>query len=322
MSKIIYTYNKGGNKVIYTVTLNPSIDYVIKLEHLNIGHVNRVNSENLYPGGKGINVSRILKTLGHDNIATGFVSGFTGDFIENSLNELNVKSDFIKLDNGFTRINVKINSDEETEINGQGPHISEEKLNELFNKLSKLNEDDILVLAGSIPSTLNEDLYERIMKNLKDSNVKVVVDATKNLLLNVLRYNPFLIKPNNHELEDIFNVKLCSIDDIAIYAGKLKDMGARNVLVSMGKDGALLLTEDNEVYISNVPKGTVVNSVGAGDSMVAGFISGYTICNSYEEALKLGAASGSATAFSSDLATIEFIYKLKKEINVERRQVK
>lgn len=308
--------------MIYTVTLSPSIDYVVKLNHLNTGNVNRVSSENIYPGGKGINVSRVLKTLGHDSIATGFISGFTGDFIENSLKQLDVKSDFIKLNEGFTRINVKIKSDEETEINGQGPHISEEELNELFSKLSKLNEDDILVLAGSIPSTLKEDLYERIMEKLKGSNVKVVVDATKNLLLNVLKYNPFLIKPNNHELEDMFNVKLQSIDDIVIYARKLKDMGARNVLVSMGKDGALLLTENNEVYVSNTPKGTVINSVGAGDSMVAGFICGYTIYNSYKEALKLGAASGSATAFSSDLATKEFIDNLIKEINVERGYIK
>lgn len=308
--------------MIYTVTLSPSIDYVVKLNHLNTGNVNRVSSENIYPGGKGINVSRVLKTLGHDSIATGFISGFTGDFIENSLKQLDVKSDFIKLNEGFTRINVKIKSDEETEINGQGPHISEEELNELFSKLSKLNEDDILVLAGSIPSTLKEDLYERIMEKLKDSNAKVVVDAAKNLLLNVLKYNPFLIKPNNHELEDMFNVKLQSIDDIVIYARKLKDMGARNVLVSMGKDGALLLTENNEVYVSNTPKGTVINSVGAGDSMVAGFICGYTIYNSYKEALKLGAASGSATAFSSDLATKEFIDNLIKEINVERGYIK
>lgn len=305
--------------MIYTVTLNPSIDYVIKLEHLNTGHVNRVNSENVYPGGKGINVSRILKTLGNDNVATGFVSGFTGDFIRNSLCELDVKSDFIQLDNGFTRINVKIKSDEETEINGGGPHISDEKLKELFDKLSKLNENDILILAGSIPSTLSEDLYEKIMNHVKKNKVKVVVDATKNLLLNVLKYNPFLIKPNNHELEEMFNVKLNNMDDIITYAKKLQEMGARNVLISMGKDGAILVTENNEVFISNVAKGKVVNSVGAGDSMVAGFISGYLNSNSYEDALKLGSASGSATAFSSDLATKEFIDKLIKEINIERR---
>lgn len=304
--------------MIYTVTLNPSIDYVINLEHLNIGHINRINSEHVYPGGKGINVSRILKTLGHDNIATGFVSDFTGDFIIKSLSDLHVKSDFIKLDNGFTRINIKIKSDEETEINGSGPDISEEKLNELFNKLSELKEDDILVLAGSIPKTLKEDLYEKIMEHVKKSNVKVVVDATKNLLLNVLKYSPFLIKPNNHELEEMFDVKLESVDDIITYSKKLQEMGARNVLVSRGKDGALLITENEEVFISNVPKGEVINSVGAGDSMVAGFISAYIDSNSYEEALKQGAASGSATAFSSDLADKELIDKLIKEIKIER----
>lgn len=305
--------------MIYTVTLNPSIDYVINLEHLDTGHVNRVNSEHVYPGGKGINVSRILKTLGHDNVATGFVSNFTGDFIINSLTDLDVKSDFIKLDNGFTRINVKIKSDEETEINGSGPHISDEKLKELFDKLNELKEDDILILAGSIPSTLKEDLYEKIMDHVKEYNVKVVVDATKNLLLNVLKYNPFLIKPNNHELEEMFDVKLESMDDIAAYGKKLQEMGAKNVLVSMGKGGALLITEDKEVLISNVPNGKVINSVGAGDSMVAGFISGYTNSNSYEEALRLGSASGSATAFSSDLANKDLIDKLIKEIKIERR---
>ena len=305
--------------MIYTVTLNPSIDYVIKMDHLNTGHVNRVNSENVYPGGKGINVSRILKTLGKDNVATGFISGFTGDFIEKSLHDLKVSSDFIKLENGFTRINVKVKSDEETEINGQGPHISDEKLQELFDKLARLNKGDILVLAGSIPSTLDESLYEKIMVKVKEIGIKVVVDATKNLLLNVLKFNPFLIKPNNHELEEIFGVKLHNMDDIATYAKKLQDMGARNVLVSMGKDGALLLTEDEDIYVSSAPKGNVINSVGAGDSMVAGFICGYVNTNSYEEALKLGAASGSATAFSSDLAERELIYKLLKEIKVERR---
>ena len=305
--------------MIYTVTLNPSIDYVINLKSLNTGQINRVNSENVYPGGKGINVSRVLKTLGYDNVATGFISGFTGDFIINSLCELGVKSDFIKLDNGFTRINVKIKSNEETEINGGGPHISDEKLKELFDKLSDLKEDDILILAGSIPSTLSEDLYEKIIKHVENNKVKVVVDATKNLLLNVLKYNPFLIKPNNHELEEIFNVKLDNLNDIITYAKKLQEMGARNVLVSMGKDGALLITENGQVLISNAPNGRVINSVGAGDSMVAGFICGYLNSNSYEEALKLGSASGSATAFSSDLAKKELIHELIKEIKVERR---
>lgn len=298
--------------MIYTITLNPSIDYVINLEHLNKGHVNRVNSENVYPGGKGINVSRILKTLGHDSVATGFLSGFTGDFIRNSLYELNVKSDFINLDNGFTRINVKIKSDEETEINGGGPHISDEKLKELFDKLNELNKDDILILAGSIPSTLKEDLYERIMEHVKDHNVKVVVDATKKLLLNVLKYNPFLIKPNNHELGEIFQVELKTREDVIPYARKMQEKGARNVLVSMAGQGAVLVAENGEVYQSPAPKGTLVNGVGAGDSMVAGFMAGWMQKQDYEYAFHMGLASGSASAFSENLATkqeIETVYQ-------------
>ena len=303
--------------MIYTVTLNPSIDYVIKLDNLNYGSVNRVNEENIYPGGKGINVSNILNELGYKNTALGFISGFTGKYIVDSLIEKNLNCDFIELSNGFTRINVKIKSNEETEVNGKGPNISEEDLQKLYDKIDNLKNDDILVLAGSIPSTVDDKLYENIMKRLEDKNIKIVVDATKNLLLNVLKYNPFLIKPNNHELEEMFNIKLNSIEDIAKYAKKLQDMGAKNVLISMGKDGALLLTENNEVFLSNVPKGTVINSVGAGDSMVAGFIAGYLNTNKYEEALKLGAACGSATAFSNDLATKDYIDMLVNEIEVK-----
>ena len=303
--------------MIYTVTLNPSIDYVIKLDNLNYGSVNRVNEENIYPGGKGINVSSILNELGYKNTALGFISGFTGKYIVDSLIEKNLNCDFIELSNGFTRINVKIKSNEETEVNGNGPNISEEDLQKLYDKIDNLKNGDILVLAGSIPSTVDDKLYENIMKRLEDKNIKIVVDATKNLLLNVLKYNPFLIKPNNHELEEMFNVKLNSIEDISRYAKKLQDMGARNVLISMGKDGALLLTENNEVFLSNTPKGTVKNSVGAGDSMVAGFIAGYLNTNKYEEALKLGAACGSATAFSNDLATKDYIDRLVNEIEVK-----
>ena len=304
--------------MIYTVTLNPSIDYVINVNNLNLGTVNRANEENIYPGGKGINVSNILNELGYKNTALGFISGFTGKYIVDSMMEKNLDCDFIELSNGFTRINVKIKSNEETEVNGKGPNINKEDLQKLYDKIDNLKNDDILVLAGSIPSTLDDKLYENIMKRLEDKNIKIVVDATKNLLLNVLKYNPFLIKPNNHELEEMFNVKLNSIEDIAKYAKKLQDMGARNVLISMGKDGALLLTENNDVFISNVPKGTVKNSVGAGDSMVAGFIAGYLNTNKYEEALKLGAACGSATAFSNDLATKNYIDSLINGIEVKK----
>ena len=304
--------------MIYTVTLNPSIDYVIKVDKLTTGNINRVNEEHVYPGGKGINVTRILKSLDNDNIALGFVSGFTGDYIINSLQELNLKSDFIKVKEGFTRINVKVKSEEETEINGQGPKISEEELNQFYKVIDKLVDGDILILSGSIPSCLDERLYESIMKKVEDRDIKVIVDATKNLLLNDLKYKPFLIKPNNHELAEMFNVELNSTEDVVFYARKLKEMGAQNVLISMGKDGALLVTENDEVFASSVAKGEVVNSVGAGDSMVAGFIAGYLKSNSYEEALRLGAASGGATAFSSDLATREFIDKLVDEIKIEK----
>ena len=304
--------------MIYTVTLNPSIDYVIKVDKLTTGNINRVNEEHVYPGGKGINVTRILKSLDNDNIALGFVSGFTGDYIINSLQELNLKSDFIKVKEGFTRINVKVKSEKETEINGQGPKISEEELNQFYKVIDKLVDGDILILSGSIPSCLDERLYESIMKKVEDRDIKVIVDATKNLLLNVLKYKPFLIKPNNHELAEMFNVELNSTEDVVFYARKLKEMGAQNVLISMGKEGALLVTENDEVFASSVAKGEVVNSVGAGDSMVAGFIAGYLKSNSYEEALRLGAASGGATAFSSDLATREFIDKLVDEIKIEK----
>ena len=305
--------------MIYTVTLNPSIDYVIKLDNLKNGEVNRTKEEYVYPGGKGINVSLILKELGYKSRALGFVSGFTGLYIKDTLKNKGLEEDFINLENGFTRINVKVKSNEETEINGQGPNIDDESLNKLYEKLDSLKENDILVLAGSIPKTLDSSLYENIMKRLENKNVKIVVDATKDLLMNVLKHKPFLIKPNNHELEELFNVKLNGIDDIITYAKKLKEMGAKNVLVSMGKDGALLINEDEKVLISNVAKGEVKNSVGAGDSMVAGFIAGYLDSNNYEKALNLGAASGGATAFSNDLATKEDIYKLIDEIKIERR---
>ena len=304
--------------MIYTVTLNPAIDYLINLDNLEIGRINRVEDEKVYAGGKGINVSNMLKQLGHENTALGFISGFTGDFIVNTLMEKGINNKFISLKNGFTRINVKVKGKEETEINGKGPVITDDEINELYKILENLNSSDILVLAGSIPSTLDDKLYENIMDRIKDKNVKVVVDATKNLLLNVLKYKPFLIKPNNHELEEIFNVKLNNNEEIIKYAKKLKEMGALNVLVSMGKDGALLLTENDEVYVSNVAKGIVKNSVGAGDSMVAGFIAGYLNTNSYSEGLKLGAASGGATAFSYDIATKEYIDEIKKQIIVTK----
>ena len=305
--------------MIYTVTLNPSIDYVVNMEQLVEGMVNRVSTEHFYAGGKGINVSQILNQHGISNRALGFISGFTGNFIEGSLKEKGIDTDFIRLSEGYSRINMKIKTTtDETEINGMGPHIPKTEIDKLYRQLDLLTADDTLVLAGSIPATLPDDFYEKMMEHVQDRGVKVVVDATKNLLLNVLTYRPFLIKPNHHEIAEMFGVTISTTEDLLQYGNRLKDMGARNVLSSMGGDGAILLAENGEVYRSNVPKGVVKNSVGAGDSMVAGFIAGYEKTQCYEQALRLGAASGSATAFSSDVATAEEILALVKEIVVQK----
>lgn len=290
--------------MIYTVTFNPAIDYIVRLPKLVLGGTNRVNYEQVLGGGKGINVSIVLQNLGLNSTALGFVSGFTGKEIIRQLHSFGCQSDFIELPDSFSRINVKIKTQEtETEINGQGPNIPQTAIDQLFNKLDKLQAGDTLVLAGSIPQSLPDDIYEKIMAHLENRHINIVVDATKNLLLNVLKYRPFLIKPNNHELAEMFNVTLSTNEDIITYAKKLQDMGARNVLVSMGKDGAILVAEDNNVYYSPVPKGTLVNSIGAGDSMVAGFLTGYHKHNDYKNAFYMGVATGSASAFSENLAT-------------------
>lgn len=294
--------------MIYTVTFNPALDYVVKVENFQTGTINRVYQENIFFGGKGINVSTVLKELGMDSVALGFVAGFTGEAIENGVKNQGIATDFIHLPEGMSRINVKMKSQNETEINGQGPDIPKEAIEALFEKLDRLEEKDILILAGSIPSTLPENIYQQIMARLADRKVKIVVDATKDLLLNVLQYHPFLIKPNNHELGEMFGVTLKTQEEIILYARKLQEKGAKNVLISMAGDGAILVTETGEVHPMGVPKGTVVNSVGAGDSMVAGFTAGYMTTGDYRHALKLGTACGSATAFSEGLAE-------KKEID-------
>ena len=303
--------------MIYTVTLNPSIDYVVETDKLKIGEVNRANKEELYPGGKGINVSLMLNELQAENTALGFLGGFIGEYIENTLASKGVNTEFIKLEEGFSRINLKIKNEVETEINGKGPHISEEKLQLLYKKIEKLKDEDILVLCGSIPKSLSNTLYQDIISMVAKKNVKVIVDATSKLLLNTLKYNPFLIKPNIHELEEIFDTKIDCIDSTIFYATKLKDMGAENVLISMGKDGALLIDSKGKIYLSNAPYGDVVNTVGSGDSMVAGFISGYLKTKDYKEALKLGASCGSATAFSSGIGEKKLIDTLKNEIEIK-----
>ena len=300
--------------MIYTVTFNPAIDYVVKVDDLTLGMVNRTRQEDIYYGGKGINVSIVLKNLGIQSTALGFVAGFTGREISDGVAAAGVSSDFITLREGLSRINVKIKSQEESEINGQGPMIHEDELEQLYAKSDKLADGDILVLAGSIPNTLPEDIYEKIMERLLEKDIRIVVDATKDLLLNVLKYHPFMIKPNNHELGEMFGVTLKNNDEIIHYAKELQKRGARNVLISMAGDGAILVTEDGETFISATPKGTVKNSVGAGDSMVAGFIAGYLQEGTYENALKMGIATGSASAFSEGLATKEAVYDLLKNM--------
>lgn len=300
--------------MIYTVTFNPAIDYLIYVPELLIGSIIRSEKERTFCGGKGINVSLVLRELGMESTAMGFIAGFTGNAIEQAIGSEDIHTDFVHLKNGFTRINVKIRTDCETDINGQGPEITEEEIKELLRKLEGLSAGDTLVLAGSIPSTLPSDMYERIMELLSGKGVRFVVDATKDLLLNALKYRPFLIKPNNEELGEIFGVKIETPEDAIKYAGLLKEKGAVNVLVSMGGKGAVLVDEHGKEYYIPAVCGRVVNTVGAGDSMVAGFIAGYTRKADYEYALKLGTAAGGATTFSEGLATKDEIFALLKKI--------
>lgn len=300
--------------MIYTVTFNPAIDYVVHTDDMQVGAVNRSRQEEVYFGGKGINVSVVLHELGLASKALGFVAGFTGEAIEQGLRADGIETDFIHLEKGFSRINVKIKSGEETELNGQGPEIPEDKLRQLFDQLEQVRDGDTIILAGSIPASLPADVYEQILRHLSGKQVRAVVDATRDLLVNVLKYKPFLIKPNNFELGEIFGVPLKDdVDEIVHYAGKLQEMGARNVLVSMAGDGAVLLDENGGVHACGVCKGTVKNSVGAGDSMVAGFVAGCET-GDYDYALKLGTATGGATAFSEGLAKKELIDELLQQL--------
>ena len=300
--------------MIYTVTFNPSLDYIVSVNHFKPGIVNRTVAELMFPGGKGINVSMVLKNLGYDSVALGFMAGFTGNEIVRLLEEKEINSDFISVAHGMSRINVKLRSDEESEINGMGPEIGRENIQKLYTQLDKLKEGDILVLAGSIPSVMPESMYMDIMRYLSGRGIDIIVDATKDLLLNVLEYHPFLIKPNNHELGEIFGVKLKTKDDVIPYARRMQEKGARNVLVSMAGEGALLVTEEGRVYESMPPKGEVKNSVGAGDSMVAGFLAGYLATHDYEEAFYMGLCTGSASAFSDNLATKPEVEALLKQL--------
>lgn len=300
--------------MVYTVTFNPALDYVMNVEKLSTDDINRTESEELYYGGKGINVSAILSRLNIPTVALGFTAGFTGKKLREMMDDDGIKNDFTELNSGFTRINVKVKFGKELDINANGPEITADEIKELFMKLKKLNDGDYLVLAGSVPASLPDDLYSKILEELSGKNINIVVDTTGNQLLNVLKYKPFLIKPNHHELGEIFGQEMDTTEKITEYAKKLQEMGAVNVLVSRGGDGAVLVDGNGTVHPAAAVEGTLVNSVGCGDSMVAGFIAGYITNKSYSEALKLSVASSAATAFSKELAKADEIYKIYKKL--------
>ena len=298
--------------MICTVTFNPSLDYIVSVDDFQLGMTNRTSSELILPGGKGINVSIVLKNLGLDSTALGYVAGFTGEELIRRLTDFGVNADFIKINHGMTRINLKLKSIDGTEINGCGPDIDAEALEQLMEKIDRLQEGDVLVLAGSIPYSMPDDIYQRILERIQGRGVLTVVDATRDLLVKVLPYHPFLVKPNNHELGEIFGVELKTRQDVIPYGKKLQEKGARNVLISMAGEGAVLVAEDGQVFEKPAPKGILVNGVGAGDSMVAGFMAGWMEKQDYEHAFHMGVATGSASAFSEYLATrpeVEEVYK-------------
>ena len=300
--------------MIYTVTFNPSLDYIVSVKDFKLGLTNRTDSELMLPGGKGINVSIVLKNLGIDNTALGFVAGFTGKEVVKRLEKFGVKNGFLEIPEGFTRINVKLKSIDGTEINGQGPSISEEKIEQLMTRLDEMGEGDVLFLSGSSPASMPDDTYQKIMERLKDKGVLISVDATQELLLKVLPYHPFLIKPNNHELGEIFGVELRTRESVVPYGKKLQEMGAENVLISMAGEGAVLIASDGQVYDAPAPKGILKNGVGAGDSMVAGFMAGWLERKEYRHAFHMGVAAGSASAFSEQLAVKEEIDQVYEQV--------
>lgn len=309
---------REGYKVIYTVTFNPSLDYIVSVKDFRPGMTNRTSSELMLAGGKGINVSIVLGNLGIKSTALGFIAGFTGDEIVRRLHNGGINSEFIKINDGISRINIKLKSIDGTEINGQGPHIDSSHIEQLMNRLRRLESGDVLVLAGSIPAGISDNIYKDIMDMLKDKGVQIVVDATSRLLTNVLEYKPFFIKPNQHELGDIFNVTLNTQEEVIPYALELKKMGAVNVCVSMGGKGAILVADDGNVYKAKAPDGILKNSVGAGDSLVAGFLSGWIEKKDYEYAFRKGVATGSASAFSERLATVREVNMLIDKVVITR----
>ncbi|MBQ7432108.1 MAG: 1-phosphofructokinase [Lachnospiraceae bacterium] len=302
--------------MIYTVTFNPSLDYIVSVEDFQLGKTNRTSSELILPGGKGLNVSTVLKNLGVENTALGFIAGFTGDEIEWRIGGMGVQTDFIRIREGMSRINLKLRSIEGTELNGAGPEIPKEKLRLLMDKLWKLKSGDILCLSGSVPSSLSSTIYCDIMAALADRGILIVVDATKDLLVNTLVYHPFLIKPNHDELGEIFQTEITTKDQAVEYGKKLQDMGARNVMVSMAGKGAVLVAENGQVFQADAPSGTLVNGVGAGDSMVAGFLTGWLKQQDYGHAFRLAVAAGSASAFSKYLATRSEVEEVYQRVNI------
>mgnify|MGYP004645126483 FL=1 len=300
--------------MIYTITFNPALDYILQVDNFEIGKINRTKNEKILSGGKGLNVSIVLRNLGIKSTALGFIAGFTGDELKLDIEQRGIETDFVKVSNGITRINVKISSKIETALNGNGPIVTEKDIEILLDKIKKIKKEDIVILAGNIPKCINNNIYEIICKTLEKNKVTFIVDATKELLVNVLKYKPFLIKPNKEELEETFKEKIETKEEIVFYAKKLQLIGAKNVLISLGGDGAIFVTADGEVYFSEAPKGKVVNTVGAGDSMVAGFVAGYLKNGDLKKAFKMGIATGSASAFSDNLATAEEVANLLKEI--------
>ena len=304
--------------MVYTVTLNPSLDYVVSVENFRLGYTNRTASELLLPGGKGINVSIILRNLAIESRALGFVAGFTGDEIVSRLESMGIRTDFIRLNHGMSRINFKLSSIEGTEINGRGPEIGENSVEELMGQLARMQDGDILFLSGSIPASMPKDIYRRILDRLKDKRIQTVIDASGELLRNTLEYRPMLIKPNHHEMGEMFGREIRSREEALPWAEKLQAMGARNVLVSMAGEGAVLLAEDGSAYAAEAPRGKLVNSVGAGDSMAAGFMAGWLEKQDYRHAFHMGVAAGSASAFSEQLARGEEIRALYEKVESRR----
>lgn len=304
--------------MIYTLTTNPSLDYILDVDEFVLGKTNRSQSEYLFAGGKGINVSIVLNNCKQATCALGFVSGFTGEEIVRQVQEMNILNDFIKLDASPSRINVKLHSSVETEVNAQGPLLDEHAMSRLYTKLDKLQSGDTLVLAGSKALGCDDMFYANIMKRLANKNIRIIVDSTKDLLSNTFNENPFLIKPNKDEIEDLLHITINSDDDLLSAAQTIQKMGVRNVLVSLGSKGAFLLDEDGQSYRANAPQGQLINSVGAGDSMVAGFLYGYSIKQDYADAFKYGVATGSASAFSTKLATLDEIENLIQQVTINK----